>query len=114
MAVYLMALWKLLRHPQAPSSARFTAMLVLAYVVSPVDFMPDVVPFLGQLDDLVLIPLGVTAVAQLTPRALWQSCLHEAERQRARWPRLWRSLLVCMGLWLMALLALAWYLWGGA
>ncbi len=49
MGVYLMALWKLLRHPQAPRSARFTALMVLAYVVSPVDFIPDVVPVLGQL-----------------------------------------------------------------
>jgi uncharacterized membrane protein YkvA (DUF1232 family) len=110
---YVMALWKLCRHPQAPKSARWVALGILAYLVSPVDLVPDVVPLLGQLDDLVLVPLGVTLVSQLTPGP-WQSCLREAERHIARWPRLGRLLLGLALLWGVVLVAgLGWWVASG-
>jgi uncharacterized membrane protein YkvA (DUF1232 family) len=106
MAIYLLALWKLFRHPQASGSARMVSLLVMAYVISPVDLVPDVMPLLGQLDDLVLIPLGVTLASHLTPPTVWQACLQDAERHQARWPRWWMVLLGVALLWMAVLVAL--------
>lgn len=75
LATYLIALWKLFKHPQTPRLAKWTAVAVLAYAVSPIDLVPDFIPVLGQLDDLVLIPLGIALIVRLTPtkhgRRVW-------------------------------------------
>ena len=58
LGVYLLALWKLFKHPETPRAARWVAVAVLAYAVSPIDLIPDFIPVIGLLDDLVLLPLG--------------------------------------------------------
>lgn len=52
-------LWFALRHPQAPGWLKLGTALLALYVVSPIDFIPEVVPFFGVVDDLVLVPLAV-------------------------------------------------------
>ena len=99
LATYLIALWKLARHRQTPRAARLVAWGVLAYALSPIDLIPDFIPLLGQLDDIVLIPLGVALVVKLVPVPLWQACLREAEVHAERLPKLW---------WGAALIALVW------
>jgi len=99
LATYLIALWKLFKHPQTPRSAKWVAIGVLAYAVSPIDLIPDFIPVLGQLDDLILVPLGVALVVRLTPRPLWEALLREAEVSREKLPRLW---------WGAVLIALVW------
>lgn len=55
------------RHPQAPMLARVAAMLVAAYALSPIDLIPDFIPVLGYLDDLLVVPLGLWLVLRLMP-----------------------------------------------
>lgn len=101
LATRLLALWKLLRHPQTPWAVKAVAALVVAYAVSPIDLIPDFIPVLGQLDDLILVPLGVALAVRLAPPALWQACLREAEAEAGRVPRLlWGAVLV-VGVWLL-------------
>jgi uncharacterized membrane protein YkvA (DUF1232 family) len=50
-----------------PRVARLLALLVAAYALSPIDLIPDFIPVLGLLDDLVLVPLGIAAVVRMTP-----------------------------------------------
>lgn len=97
--VYLIALWKLAREPRTPRVAKIVAFAVVAYAASPIDLIPDFIPILGQLDDLVIVPLGVALVVRLTPAPLWQEMLREAERSAQRLPRLW---------WVGALVVLVW------
>lgn len=99
LATYLIALWKLLRHPRTPRLPKLVALVVLAYALSPIDLIPDFIPVLGQLDDLVLIPLGVALVVRLTPAALWSELLREAEVSRERLPRLWWGALLIVLTW---------------
>ena len=100
LGVHLVALWKLFRHPQTPRAAKWVAVLVVAYAVSPIDLIPDFIPILGQLDELVLLPLGVALAIRLTPPDVWQQCLHEAEHRTEPLPRLvWGTLLI-IGIWL--------------
>lgn len=105
----LVALWKLFRHPQTPRAARWVAFAVIAYAVSPIDLIPDFIPVLGLLDELVLLPIGVALAVRLTPAPVWQACLAQAEASRDKLPRLWWGALAIGLIWLVALgLFVAW------
>ena len=108
LATYVIALWKLARHPQTPRAAKLTAMVVLAYVLSPIDLIPDFIPVLGQLDDLLILPLGIALVSRLTPRAHWEALLREAEVSREKLPRLWWGVAIVVVLWLVLMGLLLW------
>lgn len=110
LATYLIALWKLFKHPQAPRAAKLVAIAVLAYVVSPIDLIPDFIPILGQLDELVVIPLGIALVSRLTPGPFWQARLAEAEVSREKLPRLWWGALVIVAVWLLLFVLFVWWL----
>ena len=115
--VYLVALWKLFKHPQAPRAAKWVAFAVLAYAVSPIDLIPDFIPVLGQLDDLIIVPLGIALVVRLTPKPLWQGLMLEAETSPQKLPSLrwgalaivlvWALLFGLFAWWVVTMLALA-------
>lgn len=110
LATYLIALWKLFRDPRTPRAPKIVAIVVLAYAVSPIDLIPDFIPVLGQLDDLILVPLGVALVARLTPQPLWQQLLREAEVSREKLPRLvWGAVFIVL-FWLTLFGLLIWWL----
>jgi uncharacterized membrane protein YkvA (DUF1232 family) len=68
------ALYLAARDPRTPWSARLVAGCVVAYAFSPLDLIPDFVPALGYLDDLVLVPLGVALALRLIPPAVMADC----------------------------------------
>jgi uncharacterized membrane protein YkvA (DUF1232 family) len=112
MATRLLALWKLLRHPATPWPAKAVAALVLVYVASPIDLIPDFIPVLGMLDELVLVPLGVALAVRLTPAPLWQQCLAEAHGSTERLPRwFWAGAAVLL-VWAVLLGLFVWWLAG--
>ena len=108
--VYLLALWKLFRHPETPRAARWVAIAVIAYAVSPIDLVPDFIPVLGQLDDLILIPLGIALAVRLTPKPLWTTLLREAEASPDPLPRLIWGAVAVIAFWL-AIITLAFWAW---
>ena len=65
LAVYLAA-----RDPRTPWGVRVLAMAVAAYALSPIDLIPDFIPVLGYLDDLLIVPLGILLVVRLIPPEL--------------------------------------------
>ena len=60
-------LWLALKHPKSPGWLKPAVALMVIYVVSPVDLIPDVVPFLGLMDDVVLVPLAIRFVLKRLP-----------------------------------------------
>lgn len=62
-----LTVWCVARHPRLPWAVRGLALGVAAYAFSPIDLIPDVIPVLGLLDDLLLVPMGVWAVLKLAP-----------------------------------------------
>ena len=62
--------WIAARDPRTPLAAKLLAAAVAAYAFSPIDLIPDFIPVLGILDDLVLVPLGVWAVIRILPKPL--------------------------------------------
>jgi hypothetical protein len=86
------------------------AALVLVYVASPIDLIPDFIPVIGLLDDLVLVPLGMALAIRLTPATLWQHCLSEAHASTEKLPRwFWAGAAVVMT-WLLVLGLFVWWL----
>jgi uncharacterized membrane protein YkvA (DUF1232 family) len=64
------ALYLAMRDPRVPWYAKAMALVVVGYALSPIDLIPDFIPILGYMDDLVLVPLGILAVKALIPRGL--------------------------------------------
>ena len=62
------------RHPQTPWYAKLLVAGIVAYAFSPIDLIPDFVPILGYVDDLILIPLGVALALRLIPPAVMTEC----------------------------------------
>lgn len=65
-------LWFALRHPQSPAWLKVGTALLVLYLVSPVDLLPDAIPFLGVVDDLVLIPAVIRFMLKRLPAQLRQ------------------------------------------
>ena len=60
-------LWLARKDPRVPRAAKVVAVAALAYALSPIDLIPDVIPVLGQVDDLILVPLLIWAALHLIP-----------------------------------------------
>jgi uncharacterized membrane protein YkvA (DUF1232 family) len=71
------------RHPQTPWYAKLIAACVVGYAFSPIDLIPDFIPVLGLLDDLILIPLGITLVIRLIPPGVFEECRQKASAEMA-------------------------------
>jgi uncharacterized membrane protein YkvA (DUF1232 family) len=67
------------RHPRVPWHAKALALIVVGYALSPIDLIPDFIPVLGVLDDLVLIPLGIMLVLRLIPADVLAECRQRSE-----------------------------------
>ncbi|MBL8290066.1 MAG: DUF1232 domain-containing protein [Rubrivivax sp.] len=63
-------LWRALRHPRAPGWLKVGTLAIVAYVLWPVDLVPDFIPFLGAVDDIVLVPLAIRFLLDRLPGAL--------------------------------------------
>lgn len=73
------ALYLAARDPLTPWYARALVLLVVAYALSPIDLIPDFIPVLGYLDDLLIVPAGIALALKLIPRAVM-----DRARERAR------------------------------
>lgn len=73
------ALYLAYRDPRVSWPARLWVMLVVAYALSPIDLIPDFIPVLGYLDDLILIPLGIVVAVKLVPPEVMAECRERAQ-----------------------------------
>ncbi len=73
------ALYLAARDPRTPWIARLLVAGIIAYALSPIDLIPDFVPLLGYLDDLILIPLGIALAIRLIPDAVLRECRARAQ-----------------------------------
>jgi uncharacterized membrane protein YkvA (DUF1232 family) len=77
------ALYLAARDPRTPWIAKLLVAAIVAYALSPIDLIPDFIPVLGQLDDLILLPLGIALAIRLVPRAVLEEGRAEAARRFA-------------------------------
>jgi uncharacterized membrane protein YkvA (DUF1232 family) len=106
------ALYLAARHTGTPWYAKLLVAAIVAYALSPIDLIPDFVPILGYLDDLVLIPLGVTLAIKMIPPAVMSECRARAWEVMANGKpvsRLAAAVIVLIWLVLVVLLAIGTY-----
>ncbi|RCK78728.1 MAG: hypothetical protein OZSIB_1255 [Candidatus Ozemobacter sibiricus] len=101
------ALFLALRDPRTPWTARLIGFLTCAYAFSPIDLIPDFIPVVGQLDDLLLVPLGILLARRCIPDPLWAEFRAQATtlQDRPMFPGGW---VVVVATWIVALGLLAW------
>jgi uncharacterized membrane protein YkvA (DUF1232 family) len=99
------------RDPRVPWYAKLLAGCIVAYAFSPIDLIPDPIPVLGYLDDLVLIPLGVLAVRQMIPDHVLSECRVKAQDLVEK-PTNWVAAAVIVLTWLAAVAAATHWLVG--
>jgi uncharacterized membrane protein YkvA (DUF1232 family) len=101
------------RHPGTPWYAKLLVAGIVAYAFSPIDLIPDFIPVLGLLDDLLLIPLGIWLAIRLVPPAVLAECRSLVQERRQRVSRAAGAVIVVIWLALASLgLVWAWRLWG--
>jgi uncharacterized membrane protein YkvA (DUF1232 family) len=98
------------RDPRVPWYAKVVAAMVAAYALSPIDLIPDFIPVLGYLDDLILVPLGIMLAVKLIPRALMDELRGKARDLTER-PTSKAGALAILILWVLAALLLLWAFW---
>lgn len=99
----VVALWLAARDPRVPWGPKALAAVVAAYALSPIDLIPDVIPVLGLVDDLVLVPLGIALAARLIPEPL----MDELRARASERPRPAGGAAAVIALWIVGAAALA-------
>jgi uncharacterized membrane protein YkvA (DUF1232 family) len=96
-------LYLVCRHPRVPWYAKFLALIVVGYALSPIDLIPDFIPVLGYLDDLILVPLGIMLVIRLVPADVVAECRVQAEEMVERVTRAGKIAAgVVVAIWIIA------------
>lgn len=106
------ALYLAYRHPGVPWYAKVWLICVVGYALSPIDLIPDFIPVLGYLDDLVVLPLGIWVAVKLIPRAILAECRAKAAGQfeaRGNAHRIATAVIILI--WLTVAALLAWTFW---
>ena len=105
-----LVLWFCCRHPRTPLAAKILATAVVAYALSPIDLIPDFIPVLGFLDEVILLPIFIWLTLKLVPEAV----VVESRIAAQAWmdahrlkPRNYIAAAIIIALWTAA----AWLLW---
>jgi uncharacterized membrane protein YkvA (DUF1232 family) len=107
------ALWFACRDPRTPWPVKGLTFLIVAYALSPVDLIPDFIPVIGYLDELILLPMALWLVLRLLPARVLADARLRADEWIAgghRIPRSVTGLAIVVVLWLL-LLWLLWSIW---
>ena len=99
------------RDPRVPLAAKFIIALTVAYAMSPIDLIPDAIPVIGYLDDLILIPIGVWLALRLIPDEVWQECQQQAREHPLNLKENRTAAAVIIIVWIIAAAALAAWLY---
>ena len=104
------ALYLAARDPRVPWTVKALAVLVAAYVLSPIDLIPDFIPVVGYLDELVLLPVAVALIVRSIDPVIMEE--HRAAAALlADKPRSLLGAVLIVALWISVALMIAWYFW---
>lgn len=96
------ALYLACRHPRVPWYAKVLALIVVGYALSPIDLIPDFIPLLGYLDDMILVPLGIMLVIRMIPAEVLAECRQKSETTVGRMTRAGKiAAAVIVMIWIM-------------
>jgi len=84
------ALYLASKHPKTPWHAKAFAVFIIGYALSPVDLIPDFIPVVGYIDDLIIVPAGISLLIKMIPKEILEECREKARSQsvgkkRSKW-----------------------------
>ncbi len=106
----VLTLWFAGRHPDTPFAAKLLALGIAAYALSPIDLIPDFIPVLGYLDELILLPIGIFLCLRMIPEPVLAQCRLMADswiEASKRRPTSWMGAVAIAIVWTAAL----WWFW---
>jgi len=108
-----LALYLAARDPRTPWYAKAFAAMVVAYALSPIDLVPDFIPVIGYLDDLLLVPLGLWIAMRLIPPDVIEDCRNRAEKIDQR-PTSRAAAFAVVSIWILAAALTGWIVYKAA
>jgi uncharacterized membrane protein YkvA (DUF1232 family) len=106
MTVYFAA-----RDPRTPLVVRLLALFVAAYAISPIDLIPDFIPVLGYLDDVILLPLCIVIIIKMTPVEVINDSRAKAGEMSSK-PMSYSAVVVIVIIWILCVASFGYWLWG--
>ena len=98
------------RDPNTPLFVRLFALAIAAYAMSPIDLIPDFIPIIGYLDDIIILPLGIMLVIKLTPKNVIEASRSKAAKVATK-PISHVAAAVVIGTWLLCATAFGYWVW---
>ncbi|WP_434510019.1 YkvA family protein [Desulfitobacterium sp. AusDCA] len=92
-------------HKRVRAYKKAFLLLIMIYALSPIDLIPDFIPVLGMLDDLIIIPLGIMIAIKIIPHEIWEECREEAEKGVSidpKYKKIGAGFIICI--WVIALI----------
>ena len=106
------AVYLAMKDPRTPWYARALAAIIVGYAFSPIDLIPDPIPVLGYLDDLVLLPLGIVLLVKIIPAEVMLECRTKAAvSATAKKPKNWVAGGIIIAIWVGLIIVTARYIY---
>ena len=106
------AVYLAMKDPRTPWYARVLAAIIVGYAFSPIDLIPDPIPILGYLDDLVLLPLGIVLLVKIIPSEIMLECRTKAAASAAtKKPKNWVAGSIIIAIWVGLIIATTRYIY---
>ncbi|OED36412.1 hypothetical protein AB833_27765 [Chromatiales bacterium (ex Bugula neritina AB1)] len=103
-------LYVAMRDPRTPAYARYFAIFVVGYALSPIDLIPDFIPILGLLDDLILLPVGISLLRKMIPPIVMAASKRQGEAlMRSGLPASRSAAMMILAIWALVLTAGIWW-----
>jgi uncharacterized membrane protein YkvA (DUF1232 family) len=108
----IVALYLASKHPGTPWYAKVLAALIIGYALSPIDLIPDFIPVVGYLDDLIIVPAGIALLIKIIPRGILEECRAKAQSDLLnRKPKNWVAAIIIVLIWLCAIYLILSVIW---
>ncbi|MCJ7770788.1 YkvA family protein [Candidatus Bathyarchaeota archaeon] len=96
------ALFLAFREPNVPWYAKALMALIVGYVICPIDLIPDFIPVLGELDELIIVPAGIALVMKMIPEATMEDCRRRAREEPINSKTKWIVTAIIVAIWIFA------------
>src|SRR3972149_10593179 len=108
----IIALYFASKHPRTPWYAKALAALVIGYALSPIDLIPDFIPVVGYLDDLIIVPAGIALLVKIIPRDILEECRAKAQSDLSGGKsKNWVAGIIIVLIWLSAIYFILSLIW---
>jgi len=97
------ALYLACRDPRTPWYAKALATIILGYALSPIDLIPDFIPLLGYLDDLIIVPAGIALLIKMIPGEILEECRERARKAPREKLKNWTAGAIIILIWIVAI-----------